>query len=294
MIFNPNFSKIFPKIWDEFGQNIIAKSSKSLSLYSDLPNYFYINKEFIKRPFSSVCVLLVLNLLSHNGQYEEIEDLRNKIWKNACSNNFEGDWLLVKEIIQEDDPFSAISTVSRIIFYYGEHTIFGNMFPIIKRIIKNFKIHKFTSENVLLDKRPVKEKVWKRGYNDKGSLIPLHKKFWPIGQQISEEEILEEQRNKEQNIFPARFYYLSQKRKGNIKKSNTDLDNFLFLISKDKEEEQIINSSKLEEERNKILFSFYFNTLLDIRREELVLLSKFKEKERRKIKKQKQKKISHE
>ena len=91
------------------------------------------------------------------------------IMRTAQNNHFSGKWQIVKEILQtniltEEKMFWLLSK------YFSKEDLFGNLVPAMIRLSKAIHIRK------LQNNRPVRKPRRKRGYDDKGSLLPQHQK----------------------------------------------------------------------------------------------------------------------
>jgi len=100
-------------------------------------------------------------------------DQRLEISKMISLHRREGKWTIVEELIQQPQGFFFLEEV--LIENFSPEDIFGNLVPKLKRVIASVTpVSKKVQEQKNKQKK-VKEKVFRRGYADHGTLRPSHK-----------------------------------------------------------------------------------------------------------------------
>lgn len=82
--------------------------------------------------------------------------------------NYEGDWKVVQDILEQPED-ALVFTLETLMNYKDSFFIFGNLLPLMKRLSRGFRVRTYYL-SVVDDTRPVTLSVWRRGYNDKGTL----------------------------------------------------------------------------------------------------------------------------
>lgn len=157
------------QIYEFLGKLAQSLPPEAKSPQSDLtvPNY---RSEAFYGGYSAVCLLLYLGCIGVNPIQEE--ELRDFFWLRAARREKTGYWPLVTEICELETwtPFFIIQAVLR---QTGPWALFGNVLPDTIKIARKVRWKKIYQKNT----RPVRRKVRKRGYDDKGHLgknrVPL-------------------------------------------------------------------------------------------------------------------------
>lgn len=180
-----------------FGK-LVKKFSEETSLCSNpdgLPNQLWM-KVSVERPSEAIAALLVISYLRIGTRsHFFIENILEHIFRMAKNYKFEGKWNRVGQSLSRQDfeSLGIYGFLESIQEYYSENDFFGNLLPVayffLERnifIVKTF--YKPYRKSSIFDDRPVKRKVRRRGYDDKGSRRPDHKWLPKYDLWLEEEE----------------------------------------------------------------------------------------------------------
>jgi len=122
----------------------------------------------------AVAALLLVSLMIEDGFSAFcFLDLITAIGQTAYQHKYSGTWEDVQEIL-ETPQRTLRYTLARLFFLsYHERDILGNILPLAYRLSHRVQIRKAYDPKA--DLRPVRRKVFRRGYDDKGSLRAAHK-----------------------------------------------------------------------------------------------------------------------
>jgi len=176
------FNEIFKETWKEIGNETkVSLGSLDTSACPDSPMEFWIKGEFRIDGRKALALLAVLPFFGGAKNYSLIDSLRSHLGRMASNGQLQGEWKLVGEILSSVHSLDVYSTWMIILRAKSTNMWFGNLVPLMKEAIKAIKLRRLYN-NVLLDKRPVIRPKRKRGYDDKGSMTPIHKwlpKYYP-------------------------------------------------------------------------------------------------------------------
>lgn len=111
-------------------------------------------------------------ILSLGYEKWETERVVRTIARNCYKNNYQGRWQTLQAMLERID--SVRDLYDYLVENNGFHEFFGNLLPLAARFKITAKMLPEVSPGV--EKRYVKKKRFVgRGYDDKGSLRPLHK-----------------------------------------------------------------------------------------------------------------------
>jgi hypothetical protein len=117
-----------------------------------------------------IAALLAISYVTDERDGFARKQYLEKVAQKGARYNWEGNWKIVKEIIF-NKVFTPHTVIQNLLKYYSTNTIFGNLIPIARRLMRTFRIY----DPYLQPKGKVKKTQRKRGYDDKGSLRPTHK-----------------------------------------------------------------------------------------------------------------------
>lgn len=161
---------------EKFLRPSMLKVAEEASSYSDIPNSFKLKGEGPKNGKEALAVLVALDFATPGTRsYHKVEHIRNHIAKMATNYQSEGEWKHVSDYVSNVQPFQLYSVIRFLLSIMNENDLFGNFKILVKQNIRSIKIVK-TYQSIYLDQRPVVRPIRKRGYNDKGSSSPLHKR----------------------------------------------------------------------------------------------------------------------
>jgi len=103
----------------------------------------------------------------------QIFGLRTSLAQTAYNHRYNGHWNTVQDILEREPTLQG--TIEGMLLNMNEDEIFGNIVPRAGKFAFRLKQRRFSS--VKGDTRPVRRKVRRRGYDDKGTLLPPHKKL---------------------------------------------------------------------------------------------------------------------
>jgi len=124
-------------------------------------------------------VLLILPHFASGRKYYRAERIIREIGQKARRAQYQGDWMIIKEILEKSNFQSWIETWRIIMPNFSSEDWFGNIVPLLKA---SFRKIKYVSDYVSVeeDTRPVNRPQRKRGYTDKGSRRPENALCWFI------------------------------------------------------------------------------------------------------------------
>jgi hypothetical protein len=118
-----------------------------------------------------VGALTALSFLYDSRNQMMIEHFLEKSARAAYYNNYEGKWIVVRDILQTKH-FNFHRTLNVLTEYFTPEEFYGNLVPLIRRMGKSVRFRPWHQRSVA----PVKWPQRKRGYTDKGSSTPLHER----------------------------------------------------------------------------------------------------------------------
>lgn len=146
------------------------KTAEIASMCSDTEELlFYKNPDL--SAYDTVCfigsILLATPPRQQYLQFELFEKLNLKVFKFKG----QGNWKLVETLVCTKNltPYLYFQELEK---HFCQEDLFGNILGKIEKLAKLLRIKKIIT--VTEDQRPVKEKVFRRGYNDKGNLPVSH------------------------------------------------------------------------------------------------------------------------
>lgn len=183
-----NFLRIFESTWKNLSSQVL-KFAEETSSCSDIPTHYWTRGDGIRNAREALATLVALDIVTPGVRsYHKVEPLRQHIAKMCANANEQGEWKIVKSYLLTVKPFVIYESITFILQNMSEQDYFGNFLKLVKQMIRTIKVKK-TYSSVTEDKRPVTKKVWKRGYDDKGSLRPEHQKGRIY--RIPQEEVVE-------------------------------------------------------------------------------------------------------
>jgi len=123
------------------------------------------------RAVDYIAALIALSFLHDPKNQIMIEPFLTKAARAAYFNNYEGKWIVVKEILTTRH-FNLHNSLKTIPHYFSANEFYGNLIPQIIRMTKSIRFRIWHNRPVA----PVKKPQRKRGYTDKGTSTPLHEK----------------------------------------------------------------------------------------------------------------------
>lgn len=152
----------------------MIKVADETSLYPDIPTHYELRGDGIKDAREALATLVALDFATPSTRnYHKIEHIRKHIARMATNYNCEGQWKNIQDYLKNIKPFVLYEVVQYLLTIMNENDIYGNFMQLVKQKIRSIKVVK-TYNSVYLDNRPVVRAIRKRGYNDKGSISPLH------------------------------------------------------------------------------------------------------------------------
>lgn len=134
------------------------------------------------KPRTARQALIVLSLLLDFELWENDTQVRS-LGQMCFFYKYEGKWRIVQSFLEETTNFQEFEKKYKDVF--GPHDFYGNFLPSRKRW-KKTEQKKLTETGI--DKHKVKQKVYRRGYDDKGTLRPFHKPILPGGESEERED----------------------------------------------------------------------------------------------------------
>jgi hypothetical protein len=181
--------------------------------------YFYARESWFKKPRGCLQIILACSLTRPGWSCAELyEKLLERIYHQARIHNFQGEWELVGEVLQQDLFTQGVNGIlCRLVKNLSKEDFFGNFLPGTYRCIEVglFVKNNWTTPVAFLSKRDrckgIKRKIRRRGYNDKGSRKPSHE-YHGIPKFILSESEYEEYKKRLQKLAPpksppSQYYY---------------------------------------------------------------------------------------
>lgn len=128
--------------------------------------------------FQSILLLGAILLVSE-GKWWESEKIYRRISNFCYLHQYEGEWSNVQELLENCKTFSEYR--EKMLERMNSQDFYGNYLPAICRWIKVLKPKR---EGVQLG--PVKHSERRRGYNDHGTLRPIHTRYRNLGELTDE------------------------------------------------------------------------------------------------------------
>lgn len=122
-------------------------------------------------------ILLILPNFGSTRNYHLVERVAREIGQKALRYQYQGEWMIVKEVLEQSNFSSWIDTWSVVLDYFSPQDWFGNMVPLMKQSFRKIKLK---TEYIFVDEdtRKVNKPQRKRGYTDKGSRRPENALCW--------------------------------------------------------------------------------------------------------------------
>lgn len=118
---------------------------------------------------------MLIALLVEEDRFGEwsFHELLAALGQTAYQHKYSGTWEDVQEFLEV--PHNSLRPLLARMFFLGYHerNIMGNILPLALRLSHRLQIRK--PRDPKTDNRPVRKKVFRRGYDDKGSLRFPHK-----------------------------------------------------------------------------------------------------------------------
>lgn len=175
-----NFNKVLEESWKRL-RNPCLRFAEITSSYSDPedPIELWISGESLKSGRDALAILALIPFLNKGARnYFQIDSLRRHLAKMAEWNDG-NDWITVREILTKTDSLSVYPVWSILLDTMSESDWFGNFLPLLLQKIRGFRVRKVYSKRYFSwDSHrgyKGKKKVFRRGYDDKGTLRPNHK-----------------------------------------------------------------------------------------------------------------------
>lgn len=170
------FLRTFNSAWEIIKADVKQFSART-SPCPDSPRRIWFSGEYLTCAWEALAFLAVLPLIVPGTRnYFQIEAVRNHIGRMASNHRHEGKWRIVAEVLQSSTSLSVYDTWKVILSYMNPQDFFGNFVPEMRRAIRSAR-WKREYLSVTEDTRPVRIPQRKRGYDDKGSRRPSHKRF---------------------------------------------------------------------------------------------------------------------
>lgn len=205
-----NIKLLFEFLKDKHIKRVLTseKLAEVTSLCSDPREFRQLWHIAINSSFDCMAVLCIISIMPNISRNQFwIEKIRDHMTKECYQYNYEGDWQIVQEILElRDCPlWNVLETILR---YKDTNFIFGNLTRRMLALSGGFRARSFY-RSAVDDKRPVRQKIRRRGYNDKGTL--------PDPQRLGIEYYFEP-RNAKKDLrdkvwFPRRHQLLDQRTK---------------------------------------------------------------------------------
>lgn len=171
-----NFLSIFDETWKQLGASVISVAEETSSC-SDHEYHFWLKSDGIKNAYEALATLVALEFVAPGTRsYHKVEPLRSHIAKMCSNANSSGKWQQVKGYLLTVKPFNIRESIEYILSIMNEEDYFGNFLMSVRHKVRSIKTVK-TYISVKEDRRRVTKKVVRRGYDDKGSLLPEHQKY---------------------------------------------------------------------------------------------------------------------
>jgi hypothetical protein len=154
----------------------MKKVSEDTSSCSTIPTHFVIRDGGIKNSRDALATLVALDWATPGTRnFHKIEHIREHIMKMCVNSNGEGGWKLVLDYLQNVKPFVIYESITFILKNMTLEDYHGNFKKMVRTQIRKIKVVK-TYLSVFDDTSSYNKKMRKRGYDDKGSLKPLHQR----------------------------------------------------------------------------------------------------------------------
>lgn len=114
----------------------------------------------------SIALLITCYLVFHTRAGLEYREVYRKLANRAYHYAYQGDWGILQSFL-EQKPRSLNELVKMIRSQFSDYDIFGNLCPLIRRILGSARKYKLYNR---VYRQRVNYPQRKRGYNDKGSL----------------------------------------------------------------------------------------------------------------------------
>jgi hypothetical protein len=125
----------------------------------------------------AIGILLILPQFGSSRRYHLVERIVREIGRKAHRYQYQGDWKIVREILEQSNFQSWIDTWRVFLPYCSEQDWFGNVIPLMKQSFRKITM-KTEYISAVEDTRPVVKPQRKRGYTDKGSRRPENSLCW--------------------------------------------------------------------------------------------------------------------
>lgn len=133
-------------------------------------------------PKTALQSLIVFSLLVEEEVWENDSMMRH-LGQMCFKYKYEGKWKILQDYLEKITNFQEFE--KKYIEDFGPHDYYGNFLPSRQRW-KKTRLEKI--QEVGLDRDRVKKKVYRRGYDDKGTLRPPHRPNLPGGEKVERED----------------------------------------------------------------------------------------------------------
>jgi len=170
---------VFKQKIDPLLEPIQLKIAEHLSLYPD-PRDFYLKFRSNARDYYTILGKLYIYDLIFGGTWNKYQQNIFKMEVIERGLDPQSKYFNpIKDIILNKDGRFATENIIR--NYLPPEEIFGNFVPIIQRLLKSIIICSHKKNELSLERKKVKKKIFRRGYNDKGTLRPSVKWLPKVG-----------------------------------------------------------------------------------------------------------------
>lgn len=172
------FLSTFNQSWETLGKEyLVNQNSRVTSPSPDSPVQLWIDESYLRSPEDALAVLAVIPIFANSRNYFRLERLREHIGQMAYNYRYEGRWKIVGEILSTTTSLSFREVWSQILVLFNENDWYGNFLKRMRIRMRKLRYVKVYS-SVISDNRPVRKPQRKRGYDDKGTWRPIHKKIF--------------------------------------------------------------------------------------------------------------------
>jgi hypothetical protein len=114
--------------------------------------------------YEALGAILIVSIIIHTREQYLRYEFHEKVAEEAYRNNYQGKWKQVQELLELEN-MNFNSYFNWFLENFSKEDIYGNIVPLINRIIKTIKV-----TNRKFRKPRVRYPEYRRGYRDKGTL----------------------------------------------------------------------------------------------------------------------------